>query len=60
MKSSLKPNKRESGIVREQIYIHRAQLRVIEEISNSRKKPKSVIFLEAIQLYIGFYRKGEI
>ena len=60
MKSFLKPSKRESGIVREKVYMHRAQLRVIEEISNSRKKPKGVVFLEAIQLYIGFYREGEI
>lgn len=60
MKPYLKPSKGESGIVREQVYVHRAQLRVIEEISNARKKPKGVVFLEAIQLYIGFYREGEI
>jgi hypothetical protein len=60
MKSSFQPSKRASGIVREQVYIHRAQLRIIEEISYFRKKPKAVVFLEALQLYIGSYKAGEI
>lgn len=42
------------------IYIYPAQLKLIEEICRKRKKSKRQVFLEAIQAYIGAYRKGAV
>ncbi len=48
------------GIIRRPFYIHRAQLSCIDEICRKRQKPRSQVFLEAVQLYIGSYRTGEV
>ena len=47
-------------ITRVSIYIYDAQLKKIMEICKKRKKPKRLIFLEAIQNYISLYEQGKV
>lgn len=53
-------NKEKEKPIRISIYIYPWQLKVIEEISNKRKKKKRWIVFEMIMNYIGLYREGKV
>ena len=53
-------NRRPSEVETRKIQVHKAQLKVIDEICREREKPQSQVFLEAVQLYIGLYKAGEV
>jgi hypothetical protein len=53
-------NRRPSEVEIKKIPVYKAQLKIIDEICREREKPRNQVFLEAVQLYIGLYRAGEV